>query len=1182
NEAMRQFYPGLDRKHMMVGASLDGFLDAIYDLQARPDATGAMPDRAEWVAERKERYRLPHCEYDVELSGGRWVRFVNQRLDSGLFVGLRSDITAMKAREAELNALVTETNLAAEILDGADQAIFVKDAQLRFVAANSSFEEALGQTLEAIRGKTAHDILPAELADEFVGSEIEVMASGESYEVVEPYERIDGTKGWRTVRKNRIETASGEQYLACFITDVTEIKTREQEAGHIRDQLESVLESMPAGIIIYGPDDQFVLGNAQIREAFPAMAEQMRPGCSLRDAIMAGHRAGYFRHTGDPALDALYDSDRERWLDEYMGRYYRAHHVSERTLDDGRCYQTIDTRTADGTYIGIRVDISRQKDAQAEIEAANQLLQDALDAMDQSFTIFDADDRMKISNAAFRNSHEGALIQPGITFAGMIERLAQYHIADPDVRTRWMERQFRLRAEALAHDGPMEVERSDGRWHLLDIRKTRSGSTLDIRSEITASKHQALELESQKRMSESVLEDLRHTVDHMLMGTVLLDADMKCEMVNQAFWDIWKLDAARFPAGTPFIDLILANRNSGIYQVAPEQFDSYALSRVEEARAGEVLPREFTRADGVTLIYSVAALSSGKRLVTYFDITDQKRRETELEAAQSQAVLADRAKSEFLANMSHEIRTPMNGVLGMAELLAKTELDSKQKTFTDIIVKSGNALLTIINDILDFSKIDAGQLVLDPVDFNLAEAIEDVATLISVRAKEKDLELIVRVDPDIPDVYTGDVGRIRQIVTNLMGNAVKFTESGHVLVDVTAVHQGPVTRLRLSVTDTGIGIPEDKIKSVFEKFSQIDGSSTRRHEGTGLGLAIASRLVELMNGAIGARSTVGEGSTFWVEIELPAHAEGRRKKKMPVDVTGARIVIIDDNEVNRSILLEQMRSWSLDACAAASGKEGLAILRAAVGYGIEVDCVVLDYQMPELNGEEVARAIQADPQLAGLPIILLSSVDHALNGKVNEELGIDTCLVKPARSSALLEAIVAAVQRRREPGARDVVFVPRQAEPTPVLAPRPAVPQLKDEDFSFEVPKKDTPATHRIDILAAEDNEVNQLVLTQILADTNYSFKLVGNGELAVEAWQDMKPRLVLMDVSMPQMNGLEATAHIRRAEQREGLKRTPIVGVTAHALKGDRERCLECGMDDYLSKPISPDALTAKLAEWL
>jgi signal transduction histidine kinase len=295
-----------------------------------------------------------------------------------------------------------------------------------------------------------------------------------------------------------------------------------------------------------------------------------------------------------------------------------------------------------------------------------------------------------------------------------------------------------------------------------------------------------------------------------------------------------------------------------------------------------------------------------------------------IEAARVKAESADRAKSEFLANMSHEIRTPMNGVLGMAELLIRTDLDTRQRTFADVILKSGNALLTIINDILDFSKIDAGQLSLDPAPFRLGEAIEDVATLVSTRVAEKDLELIVRVDPELPACVVGDVGRIRQIVTNLVGNGVKFTEKGHVLVDVSGHIQDGTAHITIRVEDSGIGIPDKMLEKVFEKFSQVDSSSTRRHEGTGLGLAIASRLVYLMGGEMGVQSEFGRGSTFWFTIPLTVYEDVEPAKPVPFDVSGARVLVIDDNRINRDILLEQLRSWNFDCAAAENGEVGLA------------------------------------------------------------------------------------------------------------------------------------------------------------------------------------------------------------------------------------------------------------------
>ena len=542
----------------------------------------------------------------------------------------------------------------------------------------------------------------------------------------------------------------------------------------------------------------------------------------------------------------------------------------------------------------------------------------------------------------------------------------------------------------------------------------------------------------------------------------------------------------------------------------------------------------------------------------------------------SKAEAADRAKSEFLANMSHEIRTPMNGVLGMAELLAKTDLTARQKTFTDVIVKSGNALLTIINDILDFSKINAGQLMLDPAPFRLAEAVEDVATLVSARVAEKNLELIVRVDPRLPAFVMGDVGRFRQIITNMLGNAVKFTEKGHVLIDVSGETADGVVQLKVRVEDTGIGIPAEKLETVFEKFAQVDGSSTRRHEGTGLGLAIAARLVDLMGGRIGIESEVGRGSVFWFAVAVPSHEENAPSQAVPVDVTGARVLVIDDNPVNRDILLEQLRSWGFDCAAAESGAIGLAFLDRAAQLGASIDCVILDYQMPGMNGADVAKAMCSDARTSSIPVVLLTSVDQIDFGRLVLDFGIAAHLTKPARSAVLLGTVIAAIQKSRSQSARSH-FTRGAAQP----AANPAFTVLRAP--ADAEPNRDSPPSTGapLDILVAEDNEVNQMVFGQILAGLGLSYRIAGNGRTAVEMYRSLKPKLVLMDVSMPEMNGYEATRAIRDAEAVSG-EHIPIIGVTAHALKGDREKCLESGMDDYLPKPISPSRLGAKIGAWL
>ncbi|NMC78740.1 MAG: response regulator [Chloroflexi bacterium] len=689
----------------------------------------------------------------------------------------------------------------------------------------------------------------------------------------------------------------------------------------------------------------------------------------------------------------------------------------------------------------------------------------------------------------------------------------------------------------------IEIPRLEGGWfdlssYPLVFDGEVEGAIFVIR-DVTERIRDEAEIKRQKQFFEAL-------VQNSPVAIVTLDLQQKIVSFNSAFLNLFGYDSEE----------VLGCDLDELLHSPPEAQDSEDLFRqVGKGNAVHGTAQRY-RKDGKVVeveFFRVPVLVEGEHLgalAMFHDITELVRARRDAEAA-------DRAKSEFLATMSHEIRTPMNGIIGMIELTLMTDLTTEQRDYQETARESADSMLSLLNDILDFAKIEAGHLDLDVVDFDLRSMVEGAVYGLSQRAENKNIEIACLIYTDVPSKLKGDPGRIRQVLVNLISNSIKFTEAGEVVVRVSCDRQTDThATLRFSVADTGIGIPKDRQDAIFERFIQVDSSLRRRYSGAGLGLAISKQLVQLMKGRIGVDSDLGKGSTFWFVVTLEKQPEGEQQEfTVPESLNDMKVLIVDDNATNRTILSKMVESFHCHATAVIGAREAVEAMQTAAKAGEPFQTVLLDMQMPEVDGEQTLELIKADPLIRDAKVVILTSIGHRGNANELAAKGCAGYLLKPVRLYQLYEVLLTLQERKQIPtGSLDTKLFNRQ----------PSTGRIR----------------HDAHILIAEDNPINQKLAMALLKKAGYTVDCVENGQLAVEALRKQKYNLVLMDVQMPEMDGLEATRLIREQETVTN-QHTPIVAMTAHAMADDKDLCLATGMDDYVSKPIETAELLSVIERW-
>jgi two-component system, sensor histidine kinase and response regulator len=1068
--------------------------------------------------------------------------------------GVLSDMTERKQAEERL---LQERQLLRSLIENLPEAIYVKDSAGRYLLDNGAHRGWLGVGREEdVLGKTVYDFFPPEVARGYDSDDRAVLAAGRP--VLEREEMIrdqQGQEHYTASTKVPLRDSAGEVVgLVCITRDVTENRRAREELRRSEERLRRAVLDAPFPIMIHAEGGEVLLISktwteltgythediptieSWVGKAFPQRKEQALAGIAELFGRTERVRQGegvLTTRTGEARVWEFSSAP--------LGR-----------LPDGR-----------RLVISMANDVTERKKAEEERDRFFTLSLEML-------CIATLDGYFKRLNPAWER----------VLGWSLAELTAQPYLnfVHPDDRPATEVEMARLASgqDTVSFENRYRCKDGSYRWIVWTATPYRDqGLVYAAAHDITARKQMGEELAQERNLLRTLMDNLP---DHIFVkdpasrfvvanASTLrtLGARSLAEVVGKSDFDFLPLERARqYHADER--EVVTSGR---------ALLDHEELLVDHAGQRRWLLTTKVPLRDRAGKVIGLVGISH--------DISDRKRMEEEWQRARDVAEAASRAKSEFLAKMSHEIRTPMNGIIGMTDLALETELNPEQRDYLETVKGSAELLLRVINDILDFSKIEAGKLQLEPAPFRLRDSLADTVRTLGLRAQQKGLELACQVAPEVPDELVGDLGRLRQVLVNLVGNAIKFTDRGEVILrvgradkdeggrmkDESAVlphpsslilHPSSGCELSFEVSDTGIGIPPEKQRAIFEPFEQVDGSVSRRFGGTGLGLAISSQLVQLMGGRLGVESAPGRGSTFHFRARFGLTA-GPAGGEEPPDVHGLRVLAVDDNLTHQGILAEMLTNWRMRPTVVGSARAALEELRRARAGGEPYPLVLLDSAMPDTDGFGAAEQIRSEPGLAGAVIMMLASGGKPGAVERCREAGVDAILMKPLKQSELLNTILDVLSARHGGRAAGERGAARRASQAEAQGPRPAWGPLR--------------------VLLAEDNAVNQRLAVRILEKHGHAVAVATNGREALSALERGEFDLVLMDVQMPELDGMEATMQLRAREGGTG-RHTPVIALTAHAMKGDRERCLGAGMDGYVTKPILPKELFEVMDEVL